>query len=184
MNKINNHIGDVVPSPHKGGRHWIFYLFFKAKCAQLISFAKRQPREFAIQVITYILLCLWITVASRKVFDYSAFRQAMLDQPFDDSYGGLLSYLLPLIQLGTAVLFIFENTKRYGFLLTILLMIAFSWYIILVLQRTWGIIPCYCTLEFPTDWKGHLWINGIIAVFAIAGLLLDSIKKRTKTSTS
>lgn len=181
MNKIYNHIDHTVPVSRQGSRHWVFWVFLKTKSSKLIAFVKMHPREFVVQVITYMLLCLWIVVASRKLFDYSAFRQAMLDQPFEDKYGIVLSYLLPVIQLGTGLLFIFEKTKRYGFLLTILLMIAFSWYIVLVLKRTWGFIPCYCTLEFPADWKGHLWINGIIAVFAITGLLLDSLRKRAKT---
>jgi len=180
MDKINNNIDHTIPVSNKGNRQWAFWGFLKAKCSKLIGFAKEHPREFVVQLITYMLLCLWIVVASRKLFDYSAFRQAMLDQPFDDKYGIALSYLLPVIQLGTGALFIFDKTKRYGFSLTILLMIAFSWYITLVLKSTWGFIPCYCTLEFPTDWKGHLWINGIIAVFAITGLLLDSIRKRAK----
>ncbi len=181
MNKINNPIDHTVPVSSPGSRHGVLLAHLKTKCAELISFAKKHPREFAVQMITYMLLCLWVVVASRKLFDYSAFRQAMLDQPFEDKYGIVLSYLLPLIQLSAAVLFIFEKTRRYGFLLTILLMIAFSWYITLVLKRKWGFIPCYCTLEFPTDWKGHLWINGIIAVFAIVGLLLDRIRKRANT---
>lgn len=180
MNKINNHIDRTIPMSNPRSRHWVLLPLLKAKCTELISFAKKHPREFVVQMITYMLLCLWVVVASRKLFDYSAFRQAMLDQPFEDKYGIILSYLLPLIQLGTALLFIFEKTRRYGFFLTILLMIAFSWYITLVLKRTWGFIPCYCTLEFPLDWKGHLWINGIIALIAITGLLLDSIRKRTK----
>lgn len=181
MNKINNHIDSTVPVSNPGSRHRILLALLKIKCAELISFAKKHPREFVVQIITYMLLCLWMVVASRKLFNYSAFRQAMLDQPFEDKYGIVLSYLLPVIQLGTGMLFIFQKTRRYGFLLTILLMIAFSWYITLVLKRTWGFIPCYCTLEFPTDWKGHLWINGIIAVFAIVGLLLDSKRKRANT---
>lgn len=184
MNKINNHTDHTVPVSNPGSRYRVLLTLLKTKCAELITLAKKHPREFAVQIITYMLLCLWIIVASRKLFDYSAFRQAMLDQPFDDKYGIVLSYFLPVIQLGTGTLFIFEKTKRYGFLLTILLMIVFSWYITLVLKRTWGFIPCYCTLEFPTDWKGHLWINGIIAVFAITGLLLDSIRKRAKTYVS
>lgn len=180
MNNINNHIDHTVPVTNLRSRHGVLLALLKRKCAKLISFAKKHPRDFVVQMITYMLLCLWVVVASRKLFGYSTFRQAMLDQPFEDKYGIILSYLLPLIQLCTALLFIFEKTRRYGFLLTILLMIAFSWYITLVLKRTWGFIPCYCTLEFPTDWKGHLWINGIIAVFAIVGLLLDSIRKRVK----
>ncbi|WP_293884448.1 MauE/DoxX family redox-associated membrane protein [Sphingobacterium sp. UBA1498] len=178
MDKVNNHIEQTAPAPNRGRGHWVALALLKAKFFELIYFGKNHPRAFVVQSITYLLLILWIVVGSRKVFDYTAFRQAMLDQPFEDNYGVVLSYLLPLMQLGTGMLLIFEKTRRYGFLLTILLMMAFSWYIALVLKRRWGFIPCDCTLEFPVDWKGHLWINGIIAVSALTGLLLESIRIR------
>ena len=173
MNKINNPTSSTVPTSHPSYGRGRLLQFLKVRVSHVVTYAKKHPREFVVELLTYVFLCLWIVVVSKKLFAYTDFRQAMIDQPFEDRYGVILSYLLPIIQLGTAILFIFDKTRRYGFWLTVLHMAVYSWYIVLVLKKTWGFIPCGCTLEFPFDWKGHLWINGIIAAVAIVALLLD-----------
>lgn len=145
---------------------------------------KKNPKAFTLQVLTYLFICLWMYVISKKVFLFADFQQAMIDQPFKDSYGLALSYLIPVLQIGTGIFFLFTKTRRYGFWSTIILMLIFSTYIILVLMKTWGYIPCGCTLEFDLGWKGHLWLNGAIILICIAAMLLEkSIKKSARTVT-
>ncbi len=147
--------------------------WLRRKFIYLASYIKKHPQEFVLQLLTFALLCLWIYVGSKKVFTYTEFRASMIRQPFEDQYGVMLSYLLPAVELALGVLFIFEGTKRFGFWLTLLLMLVFSGYVILALRDTWGGIPCDCILEFPISWKAHLWVNGLITIGCIVGLLLD-----------
>lgn len=148
-------------------------MLIKNKWNDLINFIKLQPKEFVLELLTFFFICLWIYVGSIKILNYKDFKQAMIDQPFEDKEGIILSYLLPILQLGTAMLFIFDKTRKYGFWLTIILMTVFSIYITLVLKRTWEFIPCGCTLEFSVGWKGHLWINGIIILICSIALFLE-----------
>ncbi|WP_286841900.1 MULTISPECIES: MauE/DoxX family redox-associated membrane protein [Sphingobacterium] len=138
-----------------------------------VSYIRKHPQEFVLQVLTFALLCLWIYVGSKKVFTYTEFRASMIRQPLADQYGIVLSYILPAVELATGILFIFEATKRVGFWFTTLLMLVFSGYVILALRDTWGSIPCDCILEFPISWKAHLWVNCLITIACIIGLLLD-----------
>lgn len=143
------------------------------KLTGVVSYIRKHPQEFVLQVLTFALLCLWIYVGSKKVFTYAEFRASMIRQPFADQYGIVLSYILPAVELATGILFIFEGTKRLGFWLTLILMLVFSGYVILALRDTWGSIPCDCILEFPISWKAHLWVNGLITIACTVSLLLD-----------
>jgi hypothetical protein len=149
------------------------YSWLGRKFAGVTSYIKKHPQEFVLQVLTFALLSMWIYVGSKKVFTYVEFRASMIRQPFEDQHGIMLSYILPAVELATGILFIFEATKRFGFWLTLLLMLVFSGYVILALRDTWGSIPCDCILEFPISWKAHLWVNGLITIGCIVGLLLD-----------
>lgn len=151
-----------------GSRSWL-----GRKFTGMVSYIRKHPQEFVLQVLTFALLCLWIYVGSKKVFTYAEFRASMIRQPFADQYGIILSYILPAVELTAGILFIFEGTKRLGFWLTLILMLVFSGYVILALRDTWGSIPCDCILEFPISWKAHLWVNGLITLACIVSLLLD-----------
>lgn len=159
-------VADTVQSVR--ARNWL-----RRKLDGACSYIRKHPQEFVLQILTFALLCLWIYVGSKKVFDYAEFRASMIKQPFEDQYGIILSYTLPVLESAAGILFVFEGTKRFGFWLTLLLMLFFSGYVILALRNTWGIIPCDCILEFPISWKEHLWVNGLITIACIAGLLLD-----------
>lgn len=164
-----------------GSRSWL-----GRKFTGMVSYIRKHPQEFVLQVLTFALLCLWIYVGSKKVYTYSEFRASIIRQPFADQYEIMLSYILPAVELATGVLFIFEGTKRLGFWLTLILMFVFSGYVILALRDTWGSIPCDCILEFPISWKAHLWVNGLITIACVIGLLLDrkiSISHRRKLMT-
>ncbi|WP_333574517.1 MauE/DoxX family redox-associated membrane protein [Sphingobacterium sp.] len=153
------------------------------KFTGVVSYIRKHPQEFVLQVLTFVFICLWIFVGSKKVFTYAEFRASMIRQPFADQYGIVLSYILPAVELATGILFIFEGTKRLGFWATLILMLVFSSYVILALRDTWGSIPCDCILEFPISWKAHLWVNGLITIACIVGLLLNwKIRKSFKTT--
>jgi hypothetical protein len=146
---------------------------------------KKNPKAFTLQVLTYLFICLWMYVISKKVFLFADFQRAMIDQPFKDNYGIILSYLVPVLQIGTGIFFLFTKTRSYGFWSTIALMCVFSMYIILVLLKTWGFVPCACTLEFKLGWIGHLWLNGILITVCTAALLLEqNIKRSIKAVTA
>ncbi|WP_343319331.1 MauE/DoxX family redox-associated membrane protein [Sphingobacterium multivorum] len=168
--KYRQHDGIAAANIVQGlrSRSWLGRKFTGA-----VSYSRKHPQEFVLQVLTYALLCLWIYVGSKKVFTYAEFRASMIRQPFADQYGIMLSYILPAVELATGILFIFEGTKRLGFWLTLILMLVFSGYVILALRDTWGNIPCDCILEFPISWKAHLWVNGLITIACIVALLLD-----------
>ncbi len=168
--KYRRHDQLAIPDTVQGvrARNWL-----RRKFNGACSYIRKHPQELVFQILTFALLCLWIYVGSKKVFDYAEFRASMIKQPFEYQYGIMLSYILPAVELATGILFVFEGTKRFGFWLTLLLMLVFSSYVILALRDTWGSIPCDCILEFPISWKAHLWVNGLIKIACIAGLLID-----------
>jgi hypothetical protein len=152
----------------------------KIKMIKMVLDLKSHPKESTLKILTYAFICFWMYVGSKKLFTFSDYQDSMIKQPFDDQYAIFLSYVLPAIALLTGILFIFERTKSMAFWFSIILMIIFSSYILLALLDKWGSIPCDCVLEFDNSWIAHLWINGIITLNCLIGLLLDKSIRRTQ----
>lgn len=56
--------------------------------------------------IRIFLMLFWLYVALDKLWDLPQFHQALVSQPFPDQWANVLYWLLPVTELGTALLFI------------------------------------------------------------------------------
>ncbi|WP_437917915.1 MauE/DoxX family redox-associated membrane protein [Sphingobacterium sp. LRF_L2] len=126
------------------------------------------------QIIVYtiigLLFLLWIPASLDKIIHFEAFKQGMLAQPFDDLLGILLAYTLPIAEIITVVLLVKRTTAKAGFLLSSVLMAAFTNYIGMALLLTENNLPCVCGSLLPKlGWRLHFFFNIIFLILSIAG---------------
>lgn len=128
----------------------------------------------AYSICTLILLSMWIPVSLDKILHFELFKNAMIQQPFNDGLGVMLAYILPLFELGTVILLIKPSLRRYGFFLSAFLMFLFTGYVALAIFGNLDDLPCGCGLVFQhLSWEVHLVLNGIFLLISLLGLLLE-----------
>lgn len=134
-------------------------------------------------VCTLILLAMWIPVSLDKILHFELFKNAMIQQPFNDRFGLLLAYILPLLEWSTVVLLLIPSLRRYGFLFSSFLMLLFTAYVALAIFGRPGNLPCGCGLVFQhLSWEVHLVLNSIFLLISLLGLLLEKriVPKNTR----
>lgn len=131
-----------------------------------IALSKNSRQVFyTITVLMYIIM--YIYVATDKVLSFDYFQKALDAQVFDDKYTPILSYLLPSIESICVLLLIIPKLQRIGLIVSTLLMLAFTIYVVIVLLFYMPGAPCACGGLFKSlSWEQHLVVN---LVFLIAG---------------
>ncbi|KQR91420.1 hypothetical protein ASG01_13680 [Chryseobacterium sp. Leaf180] len=129
---------------------------------------KRFPETTA-----YFFILLFCYASISKIMDFENFQIQIAQSPILSSFAGFVSYLVLGIELMTAVLLLFENTRKLGLYFSFTLMVLFSFYIYLILNYS-EFIPCSCggILE-KMDWRTHLVFNLATVSLAAAGIMLS-----------
>ena len=134
-------------------------------------------RHIILYSIRTFLLVFWLYVALDKLWEPSAFRAALLRQPFPDSWADELYWLLPAGELVLGLLFLVPANKLFRrilsplpFLLSAILMLAFTVYIGLGVVGFYAQRPCGCASVFSgISWAWHLVINIVLLGLSFIG---------------
>ncbi|HEY1009841.1 MAG TPA: MauE/DoxX family redox-associated membrane protein [Sphingobacteriaceae bacterium] len=94
--------------------------------------------------------------------------------------GEVLVWAVPVVELFTAGLLVFEKTRLKGLIASLILLLAFTVYIALIQFNYFGYVPCSCGgVISKLSWEGHFLFNMVFIVLAgIAHIL-----RQTGTST-
>jgi len=139
-------------------------------------------RKPTTELITVLLIILFIYTASSKLLDIAAFRKQMLNQPLPETLRQNLVWLVPLSEITTSIFLIIKPLRLYGFVLAFLLMLAFTLYVSLILAKAFAYIPCSCGGILNTlSWEVHLIFNIVFTILALAGIIIER-KRRLMTS--
>lgn len=129
----------------------------------------RHITEYSIRIF---LMVFWLYVALDKLWDLPGFHRALLKQPFPDAWADILYWVLPLAELGLSLLFLFSKI-RYAYLLSAVLMLAFTIYIGLGVAGLYAKRPCGCASVFSgLSWDWHLLANTVLLGLSILGRFL------------
>ena len=125
----------------------------------------------------FILILLFVYAAVSKWLDLAAFRHQMRNQTFPHWLADILVYALPLFELITVALLFSAKTQLKGLWLSLILLLAFTGYILLVLFQFWDRVPCSCGgILSQMSWTTHLIFNLVmltINVIALSGALKE-----------
>lgn len=133
-----------------------------------------QTKQFNIfQILTSILILLWSYTTISKLSDLERFTNEMHNQSFSTGFANVLIRVVPLVELCTITLLLFNKSKMFGLACSLGLLFAFTGYIILVLLHFYEHVPCSCggVLKSMT-WETHLWFNLFFIFLNVIALFL------------
>ncbi len=134
-------------------------------------------KEVGIQIISILFIILFTYAAVSKLLDHKNFTLLLTQSPFLGAYANLLSWGIPAIELMIASLLVFPKLNLEGLWGSLILMVLFTTYIIIVLNFSES-IPCSCGgIISSLSWKQHLYFNIGFIVLAAIGVVLGYIQK-------
>lgn len=124
--------------------------------------------KLLIEIISALLIFLFVYAALTKLFDYQKFRVQLGQSPLLTAFAKWIAWLIPIIELVISLLLAFQKTRLWAFYAAFSLIAMFTVYIIVITKFS-DYIPCSCggVLE-NMSWDQHL-------VFNIGFVLLTSI---------
>lgn len=132
-----------------------------------------------IEILSALLILLWVYTAVSKLANAEEFRSQLNNQVFRPEVTKVLFYLIPFSELVAAALLLFRDTRAIGFLSSLVLMLGFTTYIILILTGAFHRVPCSCGGVLQTlGWKSHLVFNLVFTAIAASGLIFIFKERR------
>ncbi|WP_291068593.1 MULTISPECIES: DoxX family protein [unclassified Empedobacter] len=130
----------------------------------------RKIAPFIQTLICYLFIVLFVYAAVSKLMDFETFQTQLGQSPLLASYAISISYGIIILELVTAVLLMFERTRKIALQISLLLMVMFTTYIVIILHFT-PFTPCSCggVLE-KMGWTEHLIFNVVFVGLALIGI--------------
>ncbi|MDM1048705.1 MauE/DoxX family redox-associated membrane protein [Sphingobacterium hotanense] len=127
-----------------------------------------------LQLCAMLLASMFFYAALVKLMDYELAQASMRKQVFPLPIADVLSWLIPVLELLTVLLLLFRPSQRLGLWSSFVLLIAFTVYIVIAMNGTFGDRPCSCGgilqhLSYP--W--HIAFNLLFLGISIVGLCLS-----------
>jgi hypothetical protein len=135
-------------------------------------------RKIAIEIISSLLILLFIYTALSKLLDFTAFKSVLSQSPFIGNKAAVVALALPITEIVVSLLLFAPRTRLWGFYGASLLMTVFTLYLAYMILFT-PKLPCSCggVLKQMT-WNQHLLFNIFFLLLSATGLVLE--RKRIK----
>ncbi|WP_353130082.1 MauE/DoxX family redox-associated membrane protein [Parapedobacter pyrenivorans] len=135
-----------------------------------------EKKSIILSILRLAFLAMWVSVAVEKLWDLAGFHSTLRRQPIPEWSTDILFWLLPLAELGAAVLLAWpRNRKRthQGMWLSATLMLVFTLFIGFGVLGWYEKRPCGCgSVISGLTWEQHLWFNAGSLLLAILGIWL------------
>lgn len=127
------------------------------------------------EVICLLFVLLFVYAAVSKLLDFENFKVQIGQSPMLSIYADWISWLVPAIELITAIMLVIPKHRILGLYASLCLMIMFSVYIFIVLNYSY-FVPCSCggILE-KMSWNTHLAFN---IIFIMLGALAITLQEK------
>ena len=121
--------------------------------------------------VSYFFVLLFVYAAVSKMRGFADFQIELAQSPLLSAFAGPVSFGILALELMTALLLVWDKTRRIGLYASFGLMAAFTMYIYLILNYADN-IPCSCggILE-KMSWEQHLVFNIVCAALALVAIL-------------
>ena len=131
-----------------------------------------------VDIIAVLFTILFLYTGISKLSDYSIFKEQIATSSLLSPIAGIISIIVPWTEFLVVVLLIVPRWRLNGLIACLILMIAFTGYIIAILLFNKH-IPCSCggILE-QLSWKAHLYFNSAFTILALIGILLEKKMNR------
>lgn len=133
-------------------------------------------------IISGVLLLLFLYTALSKLWDYETFRFVLKRSPLLYHFGGFIAIALPIAELLVALLLFIPRMRITGLYVSFTLISAFTLYLIYMISFSPD-LPCQCggALSLLT-WKQHIFFNLFFIFLSLCGLFLYNKNKNRRSS--
>ena len=133
-----------------------------------------------IEIISVLLICLFVYTGISKLNEHNNFQGVLSQSPLIGAMSNFLSWLIPILELFTALLLFFPFARKWGLFISLILMTIFTLYVFYMIVFI-PHLPCSCggVIKLLT-WKEHLLFNIFFSVIALLGI---SLYKKTQQRT-
>ncbi|WP_217604899.1 MauE/DoxX family redox-associated membrane protein [Chitinophaga sp. GbtcB8] len=141
-------------------------------------------KEIILDVIIVLLALLFFYTGLSKIIDWEEFGSRLKTIPAFEHISNLISIGVPAVELTVAILLFIPKTRSLALVSSLVLMIVFSVYVIIILT-VMDHPPCNCggVIE-KMSWKQHLVFNIGYTIVALTGVLLNNRSKMEQTRLS
>lgn len=135
---------------------------------------------YILSALVMLILLLFVTGLG-KVFNHATFVSQLNKQPLPAWSTPILSYLLPVLELGVVAFMCIPKLRFWGLGFALLLMIAYTIYAYLAYIEIYGYVPCACGKVFEKmSWKEHFLFNLAITLLGTPALIMEYKQKKQK----
>jgi hypothetical protein len=139
--------------------------------------------QWLFEIITYLLILLFLYTALTKVLDWHHYVRKMNNQVFSKAITPTITFMIPLVEFVAVGLLVWSRTRIKGLWLAFALMTSFSMYVGLVTLKVFPRVPCSCAGVFEVmSWAEHLIFNLIFTAMALYAILVKNKVKSAGTS--
>ncbi len=130
-------------------------------------------KKYCIDLIGYLFIILFTYAAFSKLSDYESFTIQLGQSPLLSAFAGWVSWFIPTIEIGIAILLMFNHTRLFALVASFGLMMMFSAYIYIIVNYS-EFVPCSCggILEKMT-WNQHLIFNLFFCFLAAVAIIFS-----------
>lgn len=138
-------------------------------------------RKIVIEILSSLLVLLFVYTSVSKWLDFKKFIGEMNNQPLPNWMTPALVWTLPAAEMIIAVLLMFDRTQLIGLRASLILMLLFTVYTLLVLLKAFPRTPCSCGGVIENlSWGQHLVFNLFFVGVALAGIILKKKEMSNK----
>ena len=137
--------------------------------------------EISGHIINGLVVFLFLYAGISKVLEHVILHQSFTAFPIIKYGEPVISWLLPGIEIGTAILLIIPAYKMAGLFMALTLLLLFTGYLIMMAFS--GVhLPCSCGgfIKF-LSWKQHIFFNLSFILIIIRAILFIKKKKLQKS---
>jgi uncharacterized membrane protein YphA (DoxX/SURF4 family) len=125
-----------------------------------------------VEIISLLFVILFLYTGISKLMEYDVAREQIALTPLLAPVAKYLVFILPITEIIVSILLFLPRTRRLGLYASLALMIAFTGYVVYILNYN-AELPCTCggVLQQMT-WPQHLVFNGVAIVLVLTGIVL------------
>jgi putative oxidoreductase len=133
----------------------------------------KNKKIYFINIVSFLLILLWVYAAASKLMDFNLFEIQMHRQLLPEFLKDSLVFILPPVEIGTALLLLFEKTIYTGLIISGSLLFVFTIYILLAITHLLGKVPCSCGgILTSMGWGTHLVFNLVYLLLTSIGIIV------------
>src|SRR6202000_2034231 len=103
-----------------------------------------RKRQLLLEVISTLLILLFLYASLSKFLDFRTFTKEMNNQPLANSWTPFLVWFIPCMEIAVSLALVFVRTRQLGFYGSLFLLGSFTAYTFFVLAHFFSYTPCSC----------------------------------------